>query len=304
MDLSIIIVNLNTCELLKQCLQAVHNSVMGIDFEVIVVDNGSYDESVGFVKQQYPHLRLIENKSNIGFAKANNQGIKVSKGRYLLLLNSDAFLLENTIKEMINFADNQNEVAVVGSMWLNPDGSFQASYNDFPKLLPECMLSLGIAKILYSPFFPSYPPEESTKIKRCDWVGGACMLVRKSAIDEVGLLNENYFMYVEEADWCYRMVKAGWEVFYLPQAKVIHLGGQSADRISLQQQIRLYQSKYYFFLNHYGFFEGKLFKCFVHFSALIKSCYWLIRGLLKQNPTIETRERSKIYWQVAISREI
>ena len=307
MDLTILIVNWNTRDLLVECLNSIQENLAAapaLQAETFIIDNASSDDSVSVIKNQFSWIKLIENHQNVGFAKANNQGIKVSKGRYLLLLNSDALLFENTIKEMINFADNQNEVAVVGSMWLNPDGSFQASYNDFPKLFPECMPPLGIAKIFYSPFFPSYPPEESKKIKRCDWVGGACMLVRKSAIDEVGLLDENYFMYVEEADWCYRMVKAGWEVVYLPQAKVIHLGGQSADRISLQQQIRLYHSKYYFFLNHCGFLEGKFFKCFIHFSALIKSCYWLIRGLIMQNPTIEIREKSKIYWQVAISREI
>ena len=273
-DLSIIIVNWNTRDLLEQCLSSVYATTHDIPFEVFVVDNASSDGSVEIVRERFPEVQLIENEENLGFAKANNQAIRESKGRYILLLNSDTVVLSGAIERMIEFMDGHPEAGAVGAKLLNPDGSFQASYNDFPTPLSELVLLAGLSRVVYNPYYPSYPPDLSNERRECDWVGGACLMVRKEAIEEVGLLDENYFMYVEEVDWCYRLRKAGWKVYYLPEAQIVHWGGQSSRRERGKARRLLRKSELLFFKKHYGPLLATCLQIAICLFSLVRMGLW------------------------------
>ena len=159
------------------------------------------------------------------------------------MLNSDTQVLPGSLTALLDCVTSNPTAGIVGGRLLNPDGSFQAGGTDFPTLLSELFLLAGVARWVYSPYFPSHAHEESKATRHCDWVGGACLLARRAAIETVGLLDGGYFMYAEEVDWCYRMRQAGWDVLYCAEAPIIHRGGGSAGRVSVQQLQRLYACK-------------------------------------------------------------
>jgi N-acetylglucosaminyl-diphospho-decaprenol L-rhamnosyltransferase len=300
--LSISIVNLNTRELLSNCLRSIYAHPPECEFEVIVVDNGSTDGSYSHIKENFPFIRLIRNETNTGFAFPNNQAIRVSKGKYHLLLNSDTIILEHTLQTLVSFAESHPTAGLVGSLCLNPDGSVQASYNNSVTLFSECLLAMGLAKYFYGVEFPSASQNDSQKSKACFWVGGTCLLARREAMDEVGLLDEGYFFYSEDLDWCVRMKQAGWQVFYCAEAQVIHLGGQTADRKSAAQLIRLYQSKARFFKKHHGKLQAFLLVIIVRTAALLKAFFLNLKGIFGN---AEMHKRlANAFWQLAKSREL
>jgi N-acetylglucosaminyl-diphospho-decaprenol L-rhamnosyltransferase len=251
-DVAVIIVSWNTRELLSQCLAAVFASARPPTLEVWVVDNGSADGSPAMVAERYPAARLIQNSSNAGFSRANNQALRQINSRYALLLNPDATLLPETLPALWAWMEAHPEAGVVGPTLINPNGSFQAAGNDFPGLLSQWLIIAGLAHRLLGPYFPSHGPSPQTSAMRTDWVGGACLLARRQAIQTVGVLDEEYFMYAEETDWCYRMWRAGWEVFWLPAASCIHWRGQSSRQAQILTPARLAQAAYLFFRKHYG----------------------------------------------------
>lgn len=223
-----------------------------IAHEVIVVDNGSSDGSQAMLRECFPNVQLVQNIENVGFARANNQALAVSKGDFALLLNSDAMLLPGAAKALLNLARQAPRAGIVGAELLNKDGSFQASHTPFPDLLQEFMMLSDLGRLLFGGYYPSRGPDEEKGPQVVDYVEGACLLVRRDAYKEVGGLDEDYFMYAEEVDWCYSMREKGWEVWYEPSAKVIHLGGGSSLNRPLQREADLYRSSVQFFRKHYG----------------------------------------------------
>lgn len=240
-DLAIVIVNWNTRQLLLDCLAALPAATVGLSVETWVVDNGSSDGSVAAVREHFPTTIVIANEGNLGFAAANNQAIRSSRSRQVLLLNSDTLPAPGSLTAMVRFLDAHPRVGIVGPRLLNGDGSEQLSYAAFPTLRSEL---LGRNLRERRPF--------AAEAYAVDWVGGACFLISRAATEAVGLLDEAYFMYTEEADWCYRVRAAGWEVCYLPGAEVVHLGGQSSRMASTRMKAELYKSKLRFFGKHYG----------------------------------------------------
>jgi N-acetylglucosaminyl-diphospho-decaprenol L-rhamnosyltransferase len=251
-DVAVIIVSWNTRELLSQCLAAVFASAAPPALEVWVVDNGSTDGSPAMVAERYPAARLIQNAANAGFSRANNQALRQINSSYALLLNPDAILPPGTLPALWAWMEAHPRAGVVGPTLVNPDGSFQAAGNDFPRLLSQWLIMAGLAHRLLGPYFPSHGPSPETSAVRTDWVGGACLLARWQAIQAVGVLDEEYFMYAEETDWCYRMWRAGWEVFWLPAARCVHWRGQSSRQAQILTPARLAQAAYLFFRKHYG----------------------------------------------------
>ncbi|OGP79278.1 MAG: hypothetical protein A2V86_08595 [Deltaproteobacteria bacterium RBG_16_49_23] len=250
MDLSIIIVNWNTKDFLLECLESIYGNRKKIEMEVIVVDNGSIDGSQEAMKERFQDWKLIQNKQNFGFAKASNQGIMLSRGKYLLLLNPDTRVKEGAMEALLSFMDGHPEAGVAGAQLLNPDGSKQNSIANFPSLATE-LLNKRLLRWLFPDQFPGKERIYSMPIE-VDSVIGACMMVRREAIGQAGLLDEDYFLFLEETDWCYRMKKAGWKIIHVPAAKIYHLQGKSAERDKKQAKVEYYRSRYQYFEKHKG----------------------------------------------------
>lgn len=247
-DLSIIIVNWNTRGPLLNCLASIFQHAGGLTCGVIVVDNGSRDGSVEAVKEKYPGVKIIANPSNLGFARANNQAIRLTSNPYCLLLNSDAALTPGALKGMIEFMEKNPFAGIAGAKLLNRDGSMQNSFDNIPTLTTELL-----NKSLLRAIFPQKYPNKKSPIAaplEVESIIGACMLIRRNALNEVGLLDEDYFLFLEETDLCLRMQKAGWKIFYLPQIHVYHLQGQSKAIDPGRTWIEYYRSLYTFFKKH------------------------------------------------------
>jgi GT2 family glycosyltransferase len=278
-DLSIIIVNWNTRELLRKCLDSVLAPVADIDYETIVVDNASSDGSCEMVRDEFPSVRLVQNQTNVGFARANNQAINATDARYVLLLNSDAVLLPESVQALIAVLDRESRVAIVGAQLLNADGSFQGSFADFPNFRGELLLATKLARWFLFPSYPNYPAELSQAGRAVDWVSGACLMARRTAIAQVGVLDEAYFMYSEETDWCYRMRRAGWRVYYEPRARVVHLIGQSSNRVPERRRSQVYRSKWLFMRKHRGAVAAAAFRGCLWLASALKLGFWAVRSI-------------------------
>ena len=248
LDISIIIVNWNTRELLLECLESIFQTVKEVSFEVWLVDNASTDGSVESAKDQYPDINVIQNEQNIGFAAANNLAFKQMKGSYALLLNSDATLINNAAEELFNFMEANHKAGIACGQLLNTDGSRQNSIANYPSLL-SMLFNQGVLRILFPNKFPSKRRKYTAPIE-VDSCIGACMIVRKEAMDEVGILDEKYFFFLEETDWAYRMKQAGWKNYFVPAARIFHAQGKSVGK-SANKKIMFYRSRYYFFKKWY-----------------------------------------------------
>jgi GT2 family glycosyltransferase len=249
-DVSIIIVSWNTKEFLLSCMKLVFEKEQGISGEIIVVDNGSRDGSASEVKRVFPSIHLIENEKNLGFAKAVNQGLQKASGRYILLLNPDTRVKHGAIKQLLSFMDSHFETGVAGAQLLNSDGSKQNSIANFPSLATE-LLNKRFLRWLFPKRFPGKERNYSEPVE-VDSVIGACMMVRREALDQVGFLDEDYFLFLEETDWCFRMKRAGWKIYHVPQAEVYHFQGKSAETERKRARVEYYRSRYHFFKKNKG----------------------------------------------------
>jgi hypothetical protein len=264
-ELTVVIVNWNTRDLLTQCLDSVWEdlSTRGpAASETWVVDNASGDGSADIVREHYPWVHLIENGTNVGFARANNQAIKQAHGRYLLLLNSDTTVHPGTLTQLLTFMDTHPEAGACGARLLNADGTLQPSCQ--PMLTPErefwrlTFLEQARPQATY--------PMHTWGIKtprRVEVIKGACLMLRRTALDQVGLLDDGYFMYTEEVDLCYRLAQTGWTLWYVPAAVVTHFGEGSSRQVAETMYVQLYRSKVQFYRKFGGPRRARRFKVLV-----------------------------------------
>lgn len=243
MDLSILIVNFNTRDLLRNCLDSVRKTVRDLSYEIIVVDNASRDASAEMVHREFPGVFLIANSENRGFGAANNQGLAVMRGEYALLLNSDAVLAEQAVSELVSFMRKTPGAGMACGQLLNADGSKQNSIAPFPSFW-TLLLNLPLLEILFPKRYPSKRYAHPAPLEVDSGIG-ACLLVRKEALRSVGLFDERYFFFFEETDWALRMKAAGWKVFHVPSARIYHLQGQSIGG-DIASRIEFYRSRYRF----------------------------------------------------------
>jgi GT2 family glycosyltransferase len=245
---SVVIVNWNTKDLLLDCLASVFNTMNGMDFEVWVVDNGSQDGSTEAVRRDYPTVKVIENEENLGFAAANNKAFRRMHGRYALLLNTDAVLTEGAVEELYSFMERHRDVGMACGQLLNEDGSRQNSIANFPTLL-SLLCNETLLRILLPRQYPSKRKtyKKPIQVESCI---GACLIVRKKAMDTIGLLDERYFFFFEETDWAYRMKQSEWKVCFVPSSRIFHLQGQSVGH-SLKSRIMFFRSRYLFIRKWY-----------------------------------------------------
>ena len=224
MKLSVVIVSYNVRDYLENCLQSVSRALEGIEGEVFVVDNHSDDDSVEAVRSQYPWVRLIENQENMGFSRANNIAIREARGEYVLLLNPDTIVEKSTLREVLRFMEEHPKAGGAGVMMHNADGSLAPeSRRALPTPWVSCLKMLGFTKRYYMSHLPWDQPS------RIEVISGAFCFLRKKALDEVGLLDEDFFMYGEDIDLSYRLMKGGWENWYLPYP-ITHFKGKSTQK--------------------------------------------------------------------------
>lgn len=273
-DLSIIIVNWNTREFLKKCLQSVYDTIQGLAFDVWVVDNGSIDGSTVMVRLYFPGVNLIENSENLGFARANNQAFKQCEGQFVLLLNSDAFVKDNAVKFLITAVEAHPRAGIVGGALEYPDGQFQHCYWNLPTLYGEIIQLSGLDKWLKPESRVRRSPIQA--VKKVGAVSGACLLARRIMLDEIGLLDERFFMFSEEIDLCKRAWLAGWQVFHQPAAQVIHVNAGSS-RSAAWRIISLYKAKLQYFAKHHGNFQTRVLYSVMHLFCKLKIFLYRIR---------------------------
>lgn len=310
-DLSIVIVNWNVRNLLRDCLRSIYRaeSAQIVDailhvgrytVEVFVVDNASSDGSTAMVREEFPHVQLIANTVNMGFTAGNNAALRRCQGRYWLLLNPDTRLAADALQVMLDYMEQNPAVGVVGPKLLNPDGSIQPSRRRFPTLMTALMEST-----LLEQWFPRnrwarrYHMTDTSDhaTQEVDWVTGACMLVRAEALERVGLLDEGFFMYSEELDWCRRIVEEGWRVVYLPTAAVVHYEGQSSGQVVALRHILFQSSKIRYFRKHHGALQAELLRLFLLAGYLYQLAEESAKLLLKNKVDLR-RTRVQAYRQV------
>lgn len=243
-DVSIVIVNWNTKDLLKNCLNSVYQTINNLTFEIIVVDNASSDGSIKMLESDFPEVIRIANQENKGFGAANNQAFAVMKGKYALLLNTDALLTPGAVTKLWAFCETNKQAAIACGQLLNADESKQNSIASFPSLL-TLATNTSLLEYLLPRKFPSKRYQHTKPIEVNSAIG-ACMMVRKKALDEVGFFDERYFFFFEETDLAYAMHRAGWKTYHIPDAYIYHLQGQSIGG-NVRSRIEFYRSRYKFF---------------------------------------------------------
>jgi GT2 family glycosyltransferase len=233
-DVSIVIVSFNTRDVTRQCLEHVRKHAAAVRHEVLVVDNASVDGSADMVAAEFPEVHLIRSDDNRGFAGGNNPAMKIARGRYILLLNSDAFLSEGALEKTLQYMDDHPDTGVLGCKLTDPDGTMQASARMLPGPLNKILHITGLAaRFPGSKFFGrvDYTWWDHSEPRTVGWVVGAFFLIRRETMESIGVLDERYFLYFEEIDYCLTARRAGWKVVFYPHAEIVHIGGQSAVKV-------------------------------------------------------------------------
>jgi GT2 family glycosyltransferase len=251
-DLSIVIVTWNTRDLLAACLEALPAAVGERSFETWVVDNASGDGTVEMVREQFPSVRVIANAENRGWAGGNNQALRECAGRYMLLLNPDTAPRSGSLATLARFLDEHPDVGACGPKLLFGDGSVQGNGRRFPTFWKEFLDVTGLRHLALGAYIRHFGwgREEFDSLAEVDEVSGSCLLARCEAVEQVGLLDEQFFMYYDEVDWCYRMKAAGWRIVYVPEAQVVHHVAASVKQIGFEAYRRLFESQYRYFRKH------------------------------------------------------
>lgn len=263
-ELSIIIVSYNVRQYLLDCLASVVATCRGIEHEIIAVDNASSDGSAQAVKEKYPQVKLVANKNNAGFAKANNQGYGISTGEYILLLNPDTLVKPGAVKTVLEFMKNTPDAGLAGCRLLNSDGTLQKSAKRLPTVAGNLAQAFFLDRLLFpenrSSFYYGQEP------RRIGYPNGAFMMVRRSALGEMPLLNDDYFMYAEEKDLALKLKHMGYSTYFVPGGEIIHHGGKSTDQMALAMFLELQKSQVKFYKKYHNPLK----------AFMLNSSWWLV----------------------------
>lgn len=278
MKLSIVIVNYNDKELTLNLLASVYRHPPLKEFEIIVVDNASRDDSAAALRAAYPKVKIIKNPENRGFPPAVNQGIKAAQGEYILLLNPDVTVTAGALETLLNFLAEHPRAGAAGCRIVNPDGSVQLSGKRFPDPLVMLFVTFNLHKL-----FPNNPItrkyydalEDYDQTHRVEHLMASCLMVRRSVVDEIGLMDENFFLYCDDVDWCYRIHLAGHEIWYLADAQVVHAKGATTKRESFRGIVEYHKSAWYFYKKYYYNKYPKILSC-LFFTGLQLRKWWFL----------------------------
>lgn len=298
-DLSIIIVSWNVADLLAACLDRVFAGLGNLSAEVIVVDSGSSDATVALVRERYPQVTLVALDENSGFSRGNNVGLAKASGRYLLLLNPDTEIIDSALKGMVAYLDSNGDVGIVGPYTRNSDGSYQSTRRRFPTLATAFFESTWLQplapKSLLDRFYVNdAPPDQTLDV---DWVQGSALMARREVYAQVGGLDEGYFMYSEELDWCKRARDAGWRVVFLADAQITHHGGKSSEQVVARRHILFQTSKLRYFRKYHGRPAAQALRAFLLLNYAIQLGIEAAKGLVGHKRALRA-ERVQQYWQV------
>ncbi len=298
-DLSVIIVNWNTRELLRGCLDSLPAATAGLQVETFVVDNASHDGSAALLRGQYPRCRLIEAGRNVGFSAGNNLALREASGRHVLLLNPDTVCRPNSLARLVAFVDATADAGAAGPLLTTPAGEPTISWGNFPAArfhlcaaldprgtwLPAPRANLRFTQV----------PRRDEPTRAVDYAMGACLLIRGEALRAVGPLDERFFMYFEETDWCRRAARAGWRVYYFAGAEVVHLEGRAADQVSDFSRRQFHHSYRLFVAKHYGPRRVWRFRAALGLEYSAKA---LLRGLAPGD-CARNRALARAHWATA-----
>ncbi|MDE3076871.1 MAG: glycosyltransferase family 2 protein [Chloroflexota bacterium] len=315
-SLSVIVVNWNVRDLLRNCLSSVFEEInrsglaiagappkrgAGGEAEILVVDNASQDGSVEMVQREFPAVRLFANQRNLGFGAGNNQALAAAAGELVLFLNPDTLVKPGAISILAGFLEEQPGVGCVGPRLLNPDGTVQPSRRAFPRLSTAFVEStvlqrhfgqLGAVRRYY------LADAADDRAQAVDWLVGACLMIPWRVLEEVGGFDERFFMYSEEMDLCYRIKEAGYQVWYLPQAEVIHHEAASSSQDLFRQNVNFHQSRYRFFRKHHGRIGALALRWFTFLTYLFLLSEEAGKLLLQPSKRTLRRERIRLYARV------
>lgn len=290
MDLSIVIVSYNTLELLRNCLNSIFNNTKDINFEVWVVDNQSKDGSADMVEKEFPQVKLIKNNINGGFSQANNLALSQVKSRYSLILNPDTIVPEGTLKTCVEYMDIHEDIGCLGCKVVKPNGDLdRACKRGFPTPWNSLSYFLKLDKIFpnskkFGGYNATYIHEDEES--EIDCLVGAFMMVRKQTIDKVGLLDDTFFMYGEDIDWCYRIKEAGWKNYYYPKVKIIHYKGESSKKQSTKMIGVFHKSMIIFYNKHYKNKYNFLVTALSHLGVYTKWGLSLFKNSLRKEKKV------------------
>lgn len=295
LDVSIVIVNYNSKDYLSDCIFSIRNTVKKASHEIIIVDNNSQDGSPEYIRKVFYDSILIANKTNCGLSKACNQGIEISRGRHVLLLNNDTVLLPNAIDDMLAIMDKTPGIGLLGCRLLNSDGSLQQSFgkvinftNDFAR-----KYFINLYEKHKNPLVGKFLAWTHSTAKEVDWVKGACMLLRREAVLDADMMDDNFFMYMEEVDLGIRVRQLGWKVWYTPDIEIIHRGGGSTSTNSYRASVEYRRSQLYFYKKHYG--RNGLIRLRIYLFCKIGVNYliWLVKGFFVDREDPLYREKGR-----------
>lgn len=297
-EISVIIVNWNVRDLLDKCLASLFEA-HELALEVIVVDCNSQDASVAMARDRYPRVKLLPQLENIGFTRGNNLGMAAAAADTLLLLNPDTEVCKDSLKTMLAYMQQHQDLGILGPHTLNTDGSHQSTRRRFPTLLTGIFESTWLAKLAPSSVFDSYfmRDTDDDDILEVDWVQGSALMLRRALFQDIGGLDEGFVMYSEELDFCKRAKDAGWKVAYHGRAKIKHHGGKSSEQVAAFKQIHFHSSKLRYFRKHHGYGHYVLLR-----ALLLAQFAWQLflefaKVLLGHKRALR-RQRIRTYWQV------
>lgn len=290
-DLSILIINWNTLEMLRDVLRSTFDNLDALDAEVIVVDNASSDGSADMVAAEFPQAVLVRNTENTGFAAANNQAMDLARGRYFLLLNSDTIVHGDVLARSLAYMEDHADVGAMGCRVLNTDGSVQYTCSSFPGILNLLLLTSGLWKLPGPKFFDRY---QMTYWKRdderpVDVVSGCYLLTRRDVVDAVGQLDEAFFFFGEETDWCKRMRDAGWKLMFAPVGEITHHGGGSVRKLNHKRDVMLTEATVRLHRKHNGWPGAAAAWTILAGFNFSRAVYWSARSLI--SPAARERAR-------------
>ena len=298
-DLSVIIVNYNTADEIRTCIQSVKKYTNGIIYQIIVVDNNSQDHSKAMLKNEFTDIECHFFDYNSGFSIANNYAMERSESEYILLLNPDTFLIENSLKVMLDFMVRNPAVGAVSPVLEDSEGNFQLNMSMFPDLKQQLLDSLYLqsAKKRYS-LTENQRESIASKIPfEIDWVSGGCIMVRKSIYNEIGGFDEQFYLFGEDVDWCLRIKNGGWDIFCLPNTKVIHIGGASTSKNYFTLVSSRFRSRYIFAKKHFNKLEFFIIRVITLFGLSLRLFGALFN---KFSGTKEKHERTAAYFQAIL----